>query len=203
LLGNRDLAEVKNLLEKADTTPPPAPKTITNDNLDEVISARISAAVRPKEREIETLLTQIKEKETRLNEISAEYQKRLLTDTLREAATKLKILPSAIRDIINLAVLTKDVYVDEENNVVTKAGYTVEAWLEQLQDENPHWWPHTEGGNARGGSGSNASNNPFIKAVVNHTEVLAYIQKYGLETTRTACKNAGKDPIKYKALLGL
>ncbi|WP_051044623.1 hypothetical protein [Methylobacterium sp. B1] len=147
------------------------------------IQARIDAEVQRRERAIkaplERQITQLTEARAEIererDEARGTLRGRAIADALREAAGKARIIPSAVEDVLLAGERVFD--LDEQGRVVTKdnvgvaPGLTPDAWLTDLQEKRPHWWPTSEGAGSRGNRGGGTlPNNPFTAEAWNVTE---------------------------------
>jgi hypothetical protein len=100
---------------------------------------------------------------------------RIVTVAVRGAASKLKVVDSAVEDVTLLA--ERLFTIDETGAVVTKdnvgvtPGISADVWLTDMQAKRPHWWGPSQGGGAGGNRGGNSGvTNPWSKDAWNLTE---------------------------------
>jgi len=109
-------------------------------------------------------------------ELTAAQRKRAIHDAVRAAATKSKMLETAVEDALFLAERVFDVMEDASVQVKEGSGYGVgnkpDDWLAEIQPKRPHWWPASVGGGARGsgGGGGGFADNPWSNEHWNMTE---------------------------------
>ena len=147
----------------------------SDDKFEERVAARMISVTAPLERKLATIAT---ERDTAIGEVGVFQKKeknRNISDEIRAAGSKLKMVPAAIDDAITLGRNVMD--VDEEGRIAVRAdsgfdeGADPTSWIEGLRESKPHWWPASEGSGARGGnSGSGVGSNPFTSSNWNMTE---------------------------------
>jgi len=155
-----NLEDVQAKLDKYDELEALAgTKTIDDDKINELVEKRIKTQLAPIQRENETLKASVAEKDTALTEFQKKDTKRTVNDTVRDAATKAKVRPEALPDVLLLGEhLFKPT---EDGKVATAEGLTPDLWLGDMQKQRPHWWPESSGGGSNPGGGGQFSENPF------------------------------------------
>lgn len=141
--------------------------------IEEAASARVKAATAPLERK----LNEVQEERDRLSSerdsFEMEIRNRTFRDVVGSAARKAKVQSSAVDDIV---VVARDHFEEVDGKLVTKEGAPVgqgldpTAYFKEMERHRPHWWPVSEGGGARGGSGAPGGKNPFSHENWNLTE---------------------------------
>ncbi len=140
-----------------------------NKAVETLVEARVKAKLAPMERELATLKTQVTEKDGVINTFTTEKRTRSIHDSVREAATKLKLLPEAMDDALMLA--ERNFEVNEDGNVAIKeSGEDPVVWLTNMQSKKPHWWAPSSGGGAQPGGNKNFGKNPWSAESWNMTE---------------------------------
>ena len=89
--------------------------------------------------------------------------------------------------------------ISDDGNVVTRDGVGVapgldaDAWLGELQERKPHWWPASQGGGARGtgGGGGFQGKNPWTAEGWNMTEQGKLLRDKGKEYADRMAAAAG------------
>jgi len=135
-------------------------------------AAKLQATLAPKERE----LAKISKERDDLLELVDGYRsadrERKIGDATRIAARAAKVLDTAEEDALFLAQSHLEVREDD-GAIVTKEGLTLggksipagldaAAWLAEIQESRPHWWPPSQGAGARGsGGGPKGGVNPW------------------------------------------
>ena len=169
---------------------------IDKEKLEELANARVVTETAPLKRQIDELTT---ERDTLLGE-NTDFKdrevRRTVSDSVREAATKLKVLPHAMDDVLLLAERVFE--VGEDGTVLTRdqvgvtPGIQADIWLGEMQSTKTHWWPLTEGGNAGGGGGGTSfKSNPWSKEHWNLTEQGRVVREEGREKADQMAKSAG------------
>ncbi len=129
------------------------------------VDARLAATKAPLDRQIEKLTVEngdlTKENTTLKGKITLGEKNTILADV----ASKAKVLPTAISDILVIAGSQME-FID--GKLVTKEGGSVAAGLDpvaymaEMTTQRPHWYPPTAGGGAGGGGpGGGFADNPF------------------------------------------
>lgn len=173
-LDGLDLEDVVSKLDRYSELEAAATGKIDDTKIEEIVTTRLTSKVKPLEREIGTLRQRATDLENENQTLKRNEQRRIIVDAVRSAAGAAKIISSAIDDVVILAERMFE--LDEANNPVTKDGVGVtpglspSVWLTEMQPKRPHWWPASQGGGARGGSGGGSVNNPWSKANWNRTE---------------------------------
>lgn len=170
-----DPAEVQNKLDRIAELEAAAEGKLDENKLNQLVEGRIKSKTAPLERELSSLKAQLAERDAKIGEYEAHERQRSIHDAVRQAATKHKLLDTAVEDALFLAERMFE--VDEDGRVVTKDGVGVtpgveaHVWLTEMQTKRPHWWGPSQGGGARGGQGGGGGGaNPFTKAGWNLTE---------------------------------
>ena len=135
--------------------------------IEQIVATRLAAKTAPLERERDTLKTQIGTLSDEIFTFKTEARVRTVHETIREAALKAKVEPSAIEDALLLGERIFE--VDDSGHVVTgdKRGVTpglnADQWLQDLLPKKPHWLGASSGSGARGSADSIGGTNPFSK----------------------------------------
>jgi hypothetical protein len=141
-----------------------------------VIDAAVKRALGPVEREKTQIQRDLdaarKSKEVSDAEVVAlqsDIKRTKVEGTLRDAALVSKVLPTAIDDAVmvgsRMFELTEDGRMLTRDGVGVTPGLEAKEWFKDMQEKRPHWWPLSQGGGARGGSGpgANRAENPFTR----------------------------------------
>ncbi len=135
---------------------------IDDKKIDEIVNSRIKTHTGPLERNLQSITA---ERDNLLNENKAfkeSNRQRAIDDNVRQVATELKLLPTAVEDAMLYA---RGVMEVNEQGVVTMkdTGLDVKTWLQDMQAKRPHWWgPSAGGGGAgNGGTGLDGGSNPW------------------------------------------
>lgn len=176
LLGDRKPEDIVAALDRIPELEAAAKGNIDDAKLNELVEGRIKTRLAPIERQNQTLAQQLAERETSLAELRGKESQRIVADSVRTAAMKLKVVDSALEDVILLgervfsidestgAVVTKD-------NVGVTPGISADVWLTDMQAKRPHWWGPSQGGGAGGNRGGGGGvTNPWSKDSWNLTE---------------------------------
>ncbi len=171
-----DAIEVRAKLDRIEELELASGGKLDQAAIDKIVEARIKTKLAPIERERDTLKTEKLTLTQQIEQFTTQNRMRSLSDQIREAATKEKMLPEAIEDAVILA--ERIMNIDEDGHATVKAnkaGYTegldVVNWMQDVKSKRPHWWGPTLGGGARGGlGGGGAGNNPWSTEHWNMTE---------------------------------
>lgn len=143
-------------------------RLIANGKIDEVLKVRQSAMKKQHDSELKTHKDEI----DKLTKSKIKLDLRLagleITSAIRDAATKQKLLPSAIDDAVfqgsRLFSMQEGgslVMLDDKG--IARLGSDGEKplqpkeWLNDLKQAKPHWWPQSSGSGATGGAGNRNS----------------------------------------------
>ncbi len=194
-----ELGEVDEVVAKIDSIPEleaKATNKIDEKKIEELVEIRVKREKATIERDLTKVKTESAEKDKKIQEFVAKDTRRAIKDAVFEAATKLKVIPSAIEDIIINAerVFT----VAEDGKVFTKEASGVtpsvapDVWLSEMQERRPHWWPASSGSGASGGGGGNGfPGNPWSKKDWSITKQGQVIEKQGQEKAEQMARAAG------------
>ena len=150
---------------------------LDDDAINKIVDGRLAQKVGPLDRQIKT----IGEERDALTQENAGLKNSIITrdrnDSVRAEATKVKSHATAVPDIEGAASVMLE--QNEEGKWITKSGIEgitpglgIDGWLRDMQKLRPHWWPESEGGGARGGTGGTGFNgaNPWSAKSWNLTE---------------------------------
>lgn len=172
-LGDR---EVSTILADLDRIPAleAGAKGSDAEAIEAQVAARVEQATAPLKRDITTLTTERDDLNTQVQGFQQANTLRTVSDSLRSAATKAKVLPEAIDDIVALG---QGLFEAGDNGVIAKtdlkgvtAGIAPEVWLTEIKRSKPYFFPATQGAGGRGGQGGQGGTNPFSKENWNMTE---------------------------------
>ncbi len=164
--------------------------------VDRRVEATIKSRLTPVERENEKLQVSL---ETTLESLGT-YQKkevqRNVHDSVRSALNSEKILLEFHEDALMHADRVFE--IEEDGSVVTRdnvgvtPGMNPLAWLQDMQEKRPGWWPASRGGGARGSSATAFSgNNPWSPGNWNMTEQGKVLRDKGAEKAKQLAESAG------------
>lgn len=192
----KDLAELDEARTKIEALEADGNKGLDETKIAELVETRVAAQVNP----IQLKLDKAMEENTLLTTKNQEHEtkdvNRTISDAVREAATKAKVIPSAMEDVL---ILSERVFeVDDQGKILTRnnvgvlPGLDPETWLGDMQAKRAHWWPASEGGGAKGSGGSGGfANNPWAREHWNMTEQGKVVRDQGLDKAETMAKSAG------------
>lgn len=145
-----------------------------NTAVDKATEAKIKTEVMPLRRQVEELTTERDALQLSNDEHKAKDLSRTISDSVRSAAVKAKVVPTAVDDVLLMAERIFEVAdsgsVITRDNVGVTPGISADIWLGDMQERRPHWWPQTQGGGSGGGAGGFSGKNPFSHEHWNMTE---------------------------------
>ena len=173
--GDRKPEDIIAALDRIPELEAAAKGNLDEAKLNEIVEGRIKSRLAPVERQTQTLQQQLSEANASLEMLRAKDSLRIVTDAVRGAASKLKVVDSAVEDVTLLA--ERLFTIDETGAVVTKdnvgvtPGIAADVWLTDMQAKRPHWWGPSQGGGAGGNRGGGSGvTNPWSKDSWNLTE---------------------------------
>lgn len=188
--GTRKPDEILAILDRVPELEAAAAGKIDEVKINGMVETRVGAKLAPVQRQLQTVTTQLAERDAIIEGYQSKERTRAVHDAVREAISKSKgFQPSAGEDALILAERMFE--VNEEGKVVTKDGVGVTpgvdatVWLTDLQTKRAHWWGPTEGGGAGGSGGGNrgGGENPWRADSWNMTK---QAEAYKANPTRAA-----------------
>lgn len=153
-------------LDRYDELEAAAGDKIDETKLEKMVETRLKSKTAPLERDIAKLTAEKEELSKQVIDYTQKERTRKIHDTVRDAASKAKIVPTAIEDVLIIAERLFD--LDESGKVIAKdnvgvtPGIDPSGWFSEVQDKRPHWFPSSQGGGASGSGGAGfGGNNPF------------------------------------------
>jgi hypothetical protein len=170
--------EVQELLDKVpELEAAAAGKVVDETKIEALVTARVNKQVVPLQRQAGEKDAKIKELTDLTQTLQGERVTRTIHDTVRAAATKLRVIPEALPDVLMLAERMLEIEEDgksvrTKDQVGVTPGVAPEVWLIDMQKTRPHWWPPSQGTGAQGGSGGGGftGDNPFARDTWNLTK---------------------------------
>jgi hypothetical protein len=175
LFNDLDPEEVHAQLDRLPELEAAAGDKLDEAKIEEIVEGRIRTKLAPVERERDRAIKERDEAKAEADTARNEIRSRDIKSKVMDAAVKGKVVDTALDDVIMLAERVFE--VNEDGTVTAKDGMGVTpgvdpaAWLQEMQERRPHWWPASEGGGAGGGGGGGSSTkNPWKKDQWNMTE---------------------------------
>ena len=187
--------EVQAVLDKVPELEAAAKGKLDEAQLDGIVEGRIRSRIAPVERERDTLKRERDELKASVEGFQHKERVRTIQDHVRREASGLKVVDSALDDILMLAEARME--VGEDGVVISKdlpgqtPGLDPKAWLTELQPKRPHWWPASGGSGAPGSRGGAGGDNPWSAANWNLTRQGEIIRSQGMERAQALAKSAG------------
>jgi hypothetical protein len=197
ILGDRTPEDVLALLDRIPELEASAGK-IDDDKVNAIVESRVKVKVAPLERELTQLKTKVTESDQLIQTYQSKDKQRAIHDSVRQVASKMKVLDTAQEDVLMLAErmfeVNEDGTVTAKDGVGVTPGVTPDVWLSEMQQKRPHWWPPTVGGGGKGsGAGGGLANNPFSAEHWNLTEQGNLVRNMGMEKATQIASSVGVD----------
>lgn len=191
--------EVQAKLDKLPELEAIAEGKVDDAKINQLVETRIKARMAPIERENKQLKEKNGELEGQVKELGGKIFKTSLESHIRGIAEKLKVVPTAIDDIVmygeRIFEQTEDGKFVTKDGVGVTPGLSPEMWLQDQQKSRPHWWPASQSGGAGGGGGGRTihgvDKNPWSKEHWNLTEQGRLVRELGTEKAAEVAKTAG------------
>jgi hypothetical protein len=172
--------------------------------LEELVAKRLEAKLKGATGPLERQLRQLTEEKTALaterDTLVGERKQRTIRDEIRTAALakEVGLRSEALEDALLLGErvfeITEDGKVLTRDNVGVTPGVNATAWLQDLREKRPHWWPESVGGGSRGARGGGAPggpDNPWSSEGWNMTKQGQFLREHGAEKAKKAAEAAG------------
>lgn len=165
-----DLETVQNLLKQFEGNEDA--KLVAEGKFDEVLNKHTQRLKLDLEGKINELNDKLNLSETTSQEYARKYHEAEAGHAVRAAAVAAGVRDTAIDDIL---LRSKGIFTvsddgtlearDSEGNLrtINNKPLTPDLFVAGLRDKSPHYWPDSQGGGARGGSGVVNQKNPFKK----------------------------------------
>lgn len=192
----KDAAELLESRTKIEALEADGNKGLDETKIAELVEQRVEQRVNPIQLKLDKSMEENVLLTTKNTAHETKDLNRTISDAVREAATKAKVIPSAMEDVL---ILSERVFeVDDTGKILTKnnvgvlPGLDPETWLGDMQAKRAHWWPASEGGGAKGsGGGGGFADNPWSREHWNMTNQGKVVTEHGIEKAETMAKSAG------------
>jgi hypothetical protein len=188
--------EIQQKLSRFDELEAAASGKIDDKKIDEIVAQRLNQKISPLQMQLQERDKAIAERDAKLSELQNQIISRKRDDMVRAAANKAKVRPEAISDVE--LFVERVMQFDETGRLVTKndidgilPGLSVDELLKTMSKIRPHWWPESEGGGSRGGSGGFAGKNPWSKDNWNLSEQARVVREEGMDSAQRLARAAG------------
>lgn len=158
---------VKNLVNRMQNDE--ETKLIAEGKVDEVIQRRVGAMQKDYDTKLDAAQKRTSELEESLQSKDSKIKELIIDGSIRQAAAKLNLHPSAYEDAIFRAKGQFD--LDDDGNLVArddqgallmgrngKDPLSVDEWLDAMKEKAPHWFPAPSGAGASGSGGGRGGN---------------------------------------------
>ena len=177
-----NIDSVKALLSKASSDE--ETRLLSEGKIDEVIAKRTERLRSGYEKQLEEAAGRASKAEAFVNQ----FKDKVLSDSIREAASKAGALPEAAEDIILRSRSTFQLNEHGEPVAVDRDGETIYGkdgrtpltpleWAESLRENAPHLWPRAQGAGNTGDGGGKATGKK--RSDMSAEEAAAFVQKHG------------------------
>lgn len=186
-----DPEEVRAALTRLPELELAAEGKIDDGKINKLVEARLAAKLTPLERQLQEAQKALDDERGVRTTLATTLERRDIGDAVRAAATAAKVVDSALEDIQLIAgtVFQRD---DEGRVVHKETGLDAAAWMNEMKEKRPHWWPASEGAGAEGGrGGSGMGSNPWTAANWSATEQGKVLREKGMEYAQRMAKSAG------------
>lgn len=168
VLGDRDPEEVIKQLDELEELR--AAQEGAAANSDAKLQAKIAREVNPWKRKAEEAEKAAATALAAKAATDQRYRAEKLESVLAKAAVTAKVRPEALPDVLRYQ---GDFDLTDDGKVATREGLDADAWLSDMREKRPHWFPQPHGGGAVGGAGAGGpSKNPFDAKGWNLTEAM-------------------------------
>jgi len=170
------------------------------EKLTQLVEARIKTRLGPLERELKQVKEGWETEKGQTTDLRGTISKINVHDAIRKAAEKIKVVPTAMEDLLMLSERVFEVVEgDSGRRVITKDGVGVtpglspDDWLSEIGPTRPHIFPPSIGAGSTGGglNGGLNGDNPWLKKNWSMTSQGEFITKHGDEKAAQAAKAAG------------
>lgn len=176
-----DIEVVKAIVSKAGVDE--ETRLIAEGKIDEVVSRRTERLRGDMEKQLQAE----RDRADQAVAFANQFKDRVLSDSIREAATKTGALAEASDDIIlrarsvfSLSDEGAPVALDKDGQVIYgkdgKTPLSPSEWAEGLRETAPHLWPRAQGGGQVGDKGGKGS---IKRGEMSAQEKAAYVQQHG------------------------
>lgn len=175
-LANRgEIPDIIAILDEHPDLKAAAEGKLDDAKINAIVENRMRVKLAPVERERDGFKTQLAEAQGIIEQYQRRDTARKISDAVRAACVKAKVLPDAVDDAVmnaeRIFEVTEDGRVLARDNVGVTPGIEPEAWLTDIQPRRQHWWGSSSGGGATGSrNGNMQGNNPWSEKHWNVTE---------------------------------
>lgn len=188
-----DPEDVKGKLEKLDTyeTGNKVPELAKNfeatvaSRVAQVVEGKVKAETTKLQRQLDDEKRKTNELTTQVGDFSVRENTRTVHDSIRAEATKAKVLPEAIGDLLLVAGQELKLV---DGRVVTEDGRDSAAVIEDYKAKRPYFWPTAVGAGASGSGpgGGLDGENPFKRENWSQTKIGQLVQKNPAQAAKLA-----------------
>lgn len=169
---------------------------IDEEKMNELVETRMRTKLAPMEREKKALEDQVSELTTENGRLKSDKTNRTIDDAIRSSASKEKVLPEAMDDLLFIG--RSNFEISDSGEVITnekngQVGLSPETWLTDMKTKRPYFWPASQGGGARGSATTmpGGGKNPWSKDGWNITQQGMVYKEKGSEVASQLAAAAG------------
>lgn len=172
------------------------------DKINQLVEARIKTIRGPLDRDLKKAQDSIAMLTNENGELKGSIKRTSVHNAVRAAASKAKVVATAVEDLLFLSERVFDVEESPDGNkrIITRDGVGCtpgigpDDWLQEIGPTRPHIFPPNVGagstGSAGGGGGINGDN-PWTKPNWNVTKQAQFTKEHGEDKARQVAKQAG------------
>ena len=175
---------------------------LDDTQIEEIVTRRVEGTLRSKLSPLERQLKQLEKEREELAQQNQQFAQadrtRRIHDNVRKALVESKVVNTAQEDALLLADRVFEIREDDgaivtRDSVGVTPGLDPAAWLSEIQDRRPHWWPDSVGGGAQGsiGGGGRGVKNPWSAEYWNLTRQGQFLREHGDDRAAAMAKAAG------------
>ncbi len=162
-----------------------------DEAVDKLAVAKAATATAPLQASLDAMTTERDAFGVDNTKFKTNETNRTISDAVRSASAEIKVIPTAVEDVLLLSTTIFE--VKDDGAVLTRDGVGVTPgiapaiWLAEMQEKRPHWWPIAQGGGAGGsGSGAGFADNPWTNENWNMTKQGAAVRADRAKADRMA-----------------
>lgn len=165
-----DAEKIKTMMKAFDSSE--EARLLAEGKFDDVINKRLERVNLDYNQKIENLSKQVDSEKEIADKYRSRYDSKMIEISVRSAAEKAGVIPSAIDDVISRSTGIFSIGDGDEIEARDKNGnlrtvgnkpLTPDLFVADLKEKAPHFWPSSQGTGAQGKSQFGVKKNPFDK----------------------------------------